>query len=298
MRIWNCYTFFVWLEQLILRKAEKRLLPYRKQAKSLETEMIAQYQSYLDQTKTLYQQTTHWHGTGRYHYKHHNGSRYKSVTTDTTTDILGAILLSDGLLPHYDPWIDSNGKTVSLATTRMHARAFARIHAAEKEMFVYELGSIKFWLRFYFALLFIWLFANLWSHRSFIRNTLRTSFSKDVQNWASAIRKPHNGKVISILDMFKGDIPISDIEGNYPVLIGISTDAKDLVETIPLTHKVEQRSLKPITTEMFTHIEVPLQKVPETEVLLKKHDLNIAVIPMEFSDIYLADTPLKQLAFS
>lgn len=288
----------MWLEQLILRKAEKRLLPYRKQVRSLDIDVIAQYQDCLTQIENLYKQTTHWHGTGRYHYKHGNDSRYEAVVTDETTDILEGVLTSNGLAPHHDPWIDSNGKTVSLATTRMHARAFARIHATEKEMLVYELGSIKFWLRFYFALLFIWLFANLRSHQSFIRDTLRTSFSKDIQNWASAIRKPQNGKVISILDMFKGDIPTSDIEGNYPVLLGIKADLKELIETIPLTHKVEQRSLKPITLEMFTQIEVPLQKISETKNLLERHNVRIPVIPIEFGDIYLADRPLSDLAFS
>lgn len=288
----------MWLEQLVIKKAEKKLQPYRKQAESVKQEFAEQYQKYLPQITTLYTQATHWHGTGRYHYQHNNGSRYEAVKIDETIDILEAILKSDGLKPHYDPWINSGGKTVSLATVRMHARAFARIHAVEKGTFIYELGSIKYWLRFYFALLFIWLFANLWSHRNFIRDTLRTLFFKDVQNWASAIRKPQKGEVIGILDMFKGDIPTSDIAGNYPILFGIKADMKELIDTIPLTHKVEQRSLKPITLNMFTHIEVPLQKVSETDFLLKKHNIDIPVLALEFGDIYLADTPLNELAFS
>lgn len=288
----------MWLERLILRKTEKRLLPYRKQAESLGNDIIGQYKSYLPKIETCYSQATHWHGTGRYHYKHENGSRYQNVTNDDTVDILNSILQSNGLIPHHDPWIDSKGKTVSLATTRMHARAFARIHKPNKEVLVYELGSIKLWLRFYFVLLFVWLFGHLWSHRGFIRDTLRTTFSKDIQNWASAIRKPQNGKVIGILDMFKGDIPTSDIEGNYPILLGVQADTKELIETIPLTHKVERRSLKPITLNMFTHIEVPLKQVAKTEDLLKKYNINLSVIPIEFGDIYLSDTPLKKLAFS
>ena len=286
------------LEKLILRKTEKRLLPYREQVRSLSNEVIATYKSYLSQIEKSYSVATHWHGTGRYHYHHENGSRYQKVNTDGTIDILNTIIQSNGLTPHHDPWIDSKGDTVSLATTRMHARAFARIHATNANSFIYELGSIKLWLRFYFVLLFVWLFANFWSHRSFIKNTLRTSFSNDIQNWATVIRKPQNGKVIGILDMFKGDIPTSDIEGNYPILFGVKADTKELITTIPLTHKVEQRSLTPITLKMFTHIEVPLYMVTETEELLKTHNVDIPVIPLEFGDIYLADTPLKELAFS
>lgn len=288
----------MWLERVILRKAEKRLLPYREQVKSLSNEETAEYQSYVSKIEHYYSLATHWHGTGRYHYQHENGSRYQNVNTRGTIDILNAIIQSNGLTPHHDPWIDSKGSTVSLATTRMHARAFACIHTTQSGDLVYELGSIKLWLRLYFALLFIWLFANFWSHRSFIKNTLRTSFSNDVQNWASAIRKPKNGKVIGILDMFKGNIPTSDIVGNYPILFGIKADAKELITTIPLTHKVEQRSLTPISIGMFSHIEVPLHKVVETEDLLKTHNIDIPVLPLEFGDMYLSNIPLEQLAFS
>lgn len=288
----------MWLEQLIIKKADRKLQPYRKQAESVEQDFAEQYQKYLPQITTLYTQTTHWHGTGRYHYQHHNESRYEAVCTDNVTDILASILKTGGLEPHRDPWINSGGKTVSLATVRMHARAFARIHAVGNETLVYELGSIKYWLRFYFVLLFVWLVTSLWSHRSFIQDTLRASFSKDVQNWASAIRKPHNKKVVSIFDIFKGDIPTSDIKGNYPVLIGVTTNPKNLIDTIPLTRKVEQRSLQPITINMFTHLEVPLQNIRETEKLLKEHNILLPVIPIEFGDIYLANEPLEKLAFS
>lgn len=288
----------MWLESLILKKAEKKLVPYRHQVSLLNREISEEYRELSSEIEKLYQSTTHWHGTGRHHYNHQNGSRYSEVNLDKTIDILEQIFKSNGLIPHHDPWIDSNGKTVSLATTRMHARAFARIHASDNEILFYELGSVKFWLRFYFALLFIWLFANFWSHRKFIKDTLRSSFSKDVQNWASAIRKPKKGKVISILDMFKGEIPTSDIDNNYPILIGIKADPSKLIETIPLTHKVEQRSLRSITLEMFTHIEVPSKKVAETKDLLNKHHVQLPVLPLEFGDMYLASTSLRELAFS
>lgn len=288
----------MWLERLIIKKAERKLLPYREGTKKLDAALKNQYEKYLPLLTECYKQASHWHGTGRYHYQHQNGSRYEAVETTKVLDILASILQSDGLTPHHDPWIDSGGETVSLATTRMHARAFARIHATGKDTLVYELGSIKFWLRFYFILLFIWLFTNLWSHRPFIRDTLRKTFSRDIQNWASAIRKPTNGKVIGILDMFKGDIPTSDIQNNYPLLLGVKADSNKLIETIPLTHKVEQRSLERITLAMCTHIEVPLQNVLETEQLLKEYGIQLAVIPLEFGDLYLVNTPLKILAFS
>jgi hypothetical protein len=74
------------------------------------------------------------HGTGRYHYRYKEGSRYEEVDADTVTDVLNAILDANGLTPHADPWIDSGEKTVSLARVRMHARGFARMHADEKDI--------------------------------------------------------------------------------------------------------------------------------------------------------------------
>ena len=286
------------LERWILKKTERKLRHYRTLLNALDEFVLSEYRNYQPQIESLSSQATHWHGTGRYHYQHDGASRYKDVNLEAINDILVGIVTADGLKTHKDPWIESGGETVSLATTRMHARAFARMHATSESEFVYELGSLKLWIRFYFALLFIWLIGNLWQLRGFIAAQLRTSFSRDIQNWGSAIRKPVNGKVISIRDMLWGNIPTSDITGNYPVLIGVAVTSKKLIETVPLTHKVEQRSLHPIPLTAFTHIEVPREYVVETESLLKKHQIQIPVIPLEFGDMFLANVPLRELAFS
>lgn len=288
----------MWLEKLIIKQAEKKLLPYRTNAKSFKQEKAAEFQHYLPQISALYTQTTHWHGTGRYHYQHSDDSRYKNINDDTLIDILDAILGSGGLKTYIDPWINSGDKTVSLATVRMHARVFALVHTYEKNTLSYELGSIKFWLRLYFLLLFVWLFSNFWSQRIFIKSLFRRSFFKDIQNYSNTIRKPTGEKTGSIFDIFRSEIPVSNIEGNYPILIGLCIESTDLIETIPLTHKVEQRSLKPITLTQFTHIEVPLEKVFETERMLKNRNLSLLVIPIEFTDVYLADLSLEKLAYS
>ncbi len=287
----------MWLEKLILKKAEKRLQLYRIQAEVTKEAWAIQYQQYALQITALYALATHWHGTGRYHYRHQEDSRYQDVQEDIV-DILTKIIESGGLKPHTDPWINSGGKTVSLARVRMHARAFARIHVCEGDALLYELGSVKYWLRLYFLLLFVWLMSNIGDHLNFLRSLLRTSFSRDVQNWASAIRKPSKGKVVSIFDIFKGHIPTSDIVGNYPVLIGIVADPKDLINTIPLTHKVEQRSLHTVMLAQFTHIEVPLQYVAITEEILKETGVFLPVIPLEFGDMYLANQPVQVLAYA
>lgn len=77
----------MWAEKLILKKAEKKLAPYRSQVGLLSSEVTEDYQKSLSVIERLQQNTTHWHGTGRYHYNHQNGSRYSEVDLDKTTDI-------------------------------------------------------------------------------------------------------------------------------------------------------------------------------------------------------------------
>src|SRR3990167_930990 len=114
----------MWLERFIIRTAEKRLRPYRTQAEVVKQETAAQYQKYLPEITVLYQQATHWHGTGRYRYERMKDS-HSEVGENAVFDVLVGIIKSTGLQPYRDPWIDSGGETVSLATVRMLARGFA-----------------------------------------------------------------------------------------------------------------------------------------------------------------------------
>lgn len=94
-----------------------------------------------------------------------------------------------------------------------------------------------------------------------------------------------------------GHFPGSDIESNYPLLIGIAKGTREVIDTMPLARAVEVRSLQPVMLKDFTHIEVPLEKVKETEEFLKIKGISVPVLPLEFVDIYLANVPLKNLAY-
>lgn len=285
------------LEQSILNKGEKSLKPYRIKGEELKKDN-PEYQAWVSQIESCLQKATYWHGTGRYHYQYKGESRYESVNVDGLLDVFGSIIEHDGLIPHQDPWIDSGGKTVSLGTVRIHSRLFARIHLYEHEKLIYELGSVRYWVRLYMCLLFFWLFANLDSFRQFGKSLFRRSTYKDLQSWTGAIRKPQNGKVISLWNFVSGESPDSDIKENYPILFGIAKGILEVINTIPLTHAVEVRSLQSVTLKDFTHIEVPLGKVKETEEFLKTKNVSLPVLPMEFVDAYMCDVPLKQLAYS
>lgn len=290
------YNFLMWLERFITNKAEKKLRPYRILAELVKQNNAAQYQKYLPEIEALYRQATHWHGTGRYRYERMKGSR-DEAGGNVVFDVLVGIIESRGLQPYRDPWIDSGGETVSLATVRMLARGFARVHAYEHSTLLYELGSLKFWHRLYFFLLAVWVCSDRQSQSMIMQRLFRGSFFRDLQIWESAIRKPDMKKRVSILNVFQKRAAVSDIKKNYPILIGVVAESKDLIETTRIARKFEQRSLKPISLKQFTHIEVPLQNVAETEKVLNEQGVLIPVIPLEFGDIYLANQPLDRLAY-
>jgi hypothetical protein len=287
----------MWLEQLILKQAEKRLQSPRVQGESLKKSLETEYQKCFPRIKNCYEQAAYWHGTGRYHYAHSGESRYESGNAEGTLDVLDSIIKNDGLMPHADPWIASGGKTVSLGTVRMHSRLFARIHLYEGDTLLYELGSARYWTRLYMLLLLFWLLTNMRSCRQFMKSLLRRSSSKDFQLWAGALRKPHNGKVVRIAEVMNGEALGSDIKGNYPILIGIAKGTLKVMETIPLVHAVEVRSFEKVTMNNFTHLEVPLKNVKETGEFLRSRGVTLEVLPMEFVDIYMSTLSVKELAW-
>ena len=46
---WNCYTFLMWLEKLIIKKAEKQLAQYRLHAEIIKKESTDSYSKYSSQ---------------------------------------------------------------------------------------------------------------------------------------------------------------------------------------------------------------------------------------------------------
>lgn len=284
----------MWLEDFIVKRMEKKLLPYRIQAKSV---LPGEYKVWLPHIQEVYARAAYWHGTGRYHYPYQGATRYESVSADGLLDVLDSIIHYNGLTPHQDPWIDSGGKTVSLGTVRMHSRLFARIHLYEHDTLLCELGSVPDWVHLYTQLLFLWLLTNRSSCKQFLKSLFRYSTYKDMQSWVGALRRPKNGKVISLSYFVSGKSPDSDIEGNYPILFGIARGAFQVIDTVPLTHAVEVRSLQPIAFKDFTHLEVPLAKVRETAALLESRGVTLPVLPMEFVDVYLSDRSCKELAY-
>lgn len=284
------------IEGYILKAGEKGLLPYRAEAVTLRSD--PNYKKYLPRIQKALAATSYWHGTGRYHYRYIEDRRYGEIDTENTVDILKGIIAADGLKPHLDPWIDSGGRTVSLGTARMHSRAFARVCLYESDTLLYELGSIRYWARLYSIYLFLWLSSNLQACQLFLKALFRRSSTKDMQAWAGAVRKPKGKKVMTLKTMWSGESLSSDIEGNYPILIGVAKENLSVIDVIPLTHAVEVRSLNTVHFKDIVYLEVPLARVTETKALLIAHNIEVEVLPMEYVDVYMSTIPLRQLAYT
>lgn len=89
----------------------------------------------------------------------------------------------------------------------------------------------------------------------------------------------------------------SDIEDNYPILFGII----DIEEKLPVSDYVakhEVRTASRVDLSKVTHIEVPEDKISETQELLSQHKVDIPVISIELGEAYSATmhrAPLNNL---
>ncbi len=86
------------LERFIIWMAEKKLAPYRVHAELVKKEKAAEYKKYQPEITRLYQQTTHWHGTGRFRYERMKDAPYEGERGNTTFDVLFGIIDSGGYI--------------------------------------------------------------------------------------------------------------------------------------------------------------------------------------------------------
>ena len=78
----------------------------------------------------------------------------------------------------------------------------------------------------------------------------------------------------------------TDIEINYPILIGIKAKAIKPVLGAKVFSLHETRSEATIMFTGMTHIEVPQDRVPETVALLREAGISTPVIPIEEGERY------------
>jgi hypothetical protein len=241
----------------------------------------AEYIETLSNIREIYEDTELWHGTGRYKYDE----------SGEVVDIFDGILQTGGLVPHADEWDRGRGivNTVSLAPSRMYARLYAGLCIPHSERIENELGARELWGNYFFGT--SWMAGILEYKPSFqeikksgifsFSNTIVPDIAKKALRWGSNVtkQKPHQ-----FLDIFLNG---SDIEGNYPILIGVKKGVVKPIETSKFMSLHERRSELPIMMGDFSHIEVPKEKVEEVKQMLQRFGYDkIPVIPIEYGEEY------------
>lgn len=281
------------IDQIILKMGEKSLFSFREKAKIIELPIFPGYTESIPLIEKIYQEVGYWHGTGRYQYAHSNVTRYESLDTDTITDLLESIIQEGGLRLHDEPWLRKIQKmampTVSLSPFRMYAKLYAGLYLYEKDTLEYQFGTTKIWFRILLRIQML--------NKNFLKFLLskglfqlaRISTFQNTKLWVRSIRK--DGKNSNLL---KGHLIRSDIPGNYPILIGIKKNIS-LMYFNPGMERLEARTDKPVRFEDMTHIEVPLAHIEDTRTILKKKNVQLPVIPLEYGEFHCAGKSLSTL---
>jgi peptidyl-tRNA hydrolase len=270
-----------------------------KMAKAIKSDKLVQYgyrsrqeelskmalKVYSEQEVTTYtkalQEAKLWHGTGRYQ---HNGSE--------TQDVLSQIIISGGLKPVPDSYAVILGgrgmASISATRIRIVARCYADIHG-KGELEANRYGSSLWWLSYYCVPFFVQIFTKnaINMARNYKKWHQATSNIHGERTWGKKVNK--NAK--RVWDVFGLG---SDIPGNYPILVGI----KGQVDTALLPDaiaKTEVRFTHLVSMSDFTHLEVPEEKVSETEMILTQAKLPIPVFPIELGEYVASKQSIAEL---
>lgn len=210
---------------------------------------------------SVYSDTRLWHGTGRYKHEE-NGIQ----------DVLKNIADTGQIQPKEDRF-DFTGTmhTVSLAKSRMYARAYADMYG-EKPDSSERYGDSLFWACAFLGSIAVEasIEMEVWKPSGYYSMMCHLGRA-GISEWYKKVNSsPHN----SMVDIYTGK---SDIEGNYPVLFGVRE--VDGVKTSRAVALHEIRSDKPIDIHNdVTHVEVPERNIDETRKILG--DLAIRSIEM------------------
>jgi hypothetical protein len=239
----------------------------------------------LDMARKLYHQTAYWHGTGR--YQRHAGQE---------VDVLQTIIRDRAINPSLDPYEPKLGliKTVSLASLRLYARAYADMHSDQPNQlnrFIRAQDVANFYVVRTAAR---HAFREARSHPDgfraglrALRDAARERHSVMPQTWQAKV----TGKQVNTMFAFTTG---SDIPGNYPILFGIDDSISPIETHTGLRETREVRVGEPITLDRVTHVEVPRERVDEVAGLFSVHELEVPVFAIEDMEQYVARQPITE----
>jgi hypothetical protein len=228
----------------------------------------------LEDLETVYRDVWRWHGTGR--YQHRGGQ---------TVDILGEMITDGGVKPHLDR-IDPLGdqEMFSTAKARMYARPYADMHHDQQVPLTYRYGKASKWARYFMAPYPIEAAAEAKLWRKEVRRDFAAGATESMKEFQGKFNQTPQTELQQIYDMLDEG---SDIQGNYPILIGFAEGAfEDIVKSKALARH-ESRSGELVPWDKITHLEVPLANVEETRHLLEEAgQIMVPVMPIEMGELY------------
>lgn len=252
--------------------------------------LVSLYKRYKTKLRNIYNQAYYWHGTGLYHYKTLE-SKYKGVLDFEVEKTLKNIIREGGLKPNDDPWVKTHkeySRTVSTTPFRIYGRLYAELHTSGNDKLEVTYGNRLLFSKFFIA--YTLAVADLKTLIKYLIASFADGrFSKKGPVWAKTINNTLISKGNAISDFIEivGKAK-SNIKGNHGILIGIKKknfNSATMNKTISL---FETRTRDKIPLTSFSHIEVPVKYLNQTEKLLKKYAVSIPVIPIEVGEIYFS----------
>lgn len=263
-----------------------------------------QFEAQRAQIEALLAQTWCYHGTGAKHYLHQGESKYDGII-DEVGDSLGSFL-SEGLKPRHDMYNQllqtGADNSISLSENRMYARLYAELFLYENDELAYMYGPRPFWwrltgvksVRLQTQAILHMPIVELMKSLKRINPREKQTMKGKVKLWTGSIRKDGKYKDDPFGAMSRAK---SDIESNFPIIIGVREDSfKPLPIKFTVMRAYEKRSSEVISSEQFSHLQVPLSKVDAVRQRVQELGLDLPIVPIEFVELIQSEMPLEEVS--
>lgn len=254
-------------------------------------EVAALLPHYHDSIATTYAGNgTCFHGSGRYTYP---GYKYSQAPIEATPIDTLVRVMSEGIVPHRDPWLVESDEVTSTSLTEhhMYARWYAHKHQPlESPGPLWSYGDPDDW----FAYFCVSTLLSELVHRpaqlgQIFRYYDRINGAYMAHKWKRSFNA--DPTIRSTVDTV---FSRTNIAGNYGIIYGVP---KSAVQNI-MQHRGNQHEVRTqctIRPEHISAIEVPLSQIGETQRVVDSFGLSARVLPVEVVDYYYSQQDLSQV---
>lgn len=244
-----------------------------------------EYNATLPMIKGSFRESWAWHGTGRLQYDPKDRGNMR--------DVLATIIAEGGLIPHTDVLDFTNGEMESISTSpiRLYSLMYAQCHFEKGLSFFNHTQNGLIWAYYLAPMAFKGAIEALVKRNPDYMKMLDRDTRAEFAQAAAGFHDKYTKTRASKYEMTTGGL--SDISGNYPILIGLRQGSFQPTEIARLIDQHEMRARTPIMLKDFTHIEVPEVRVNEVTEFLRQHNISIPVYAIEWGNEYAKTLPLR-----